>query len=199
MRARGLARGLRRPRRSSGQRVSQEELTIGQVDRNQVEGWTVAGCERGTSEQGKGLVRGSAKQFRRHGNEELVDEVTRDQGVIETGPAFDHKGLDTTLGFDGPQGHLEVDGTSGVRRRSYHRRELAQPFDNPLGSRIGEQDQDFLAPLEDKVFVRRSVVLPIPAAFPSMAVLPSTEVTVLMITYGLAASRCPVGGRSRSS
>jgi hypothetical protein len=58
--------------------------------RNQVEGWTVASGERGTPEQGKGLVRASAKQFRRHGKEELVNEVERDQGVVETRPALDH-------------------------------------------------------------------------------------------------------------
>jgi len=58
------------------------------------------------------MCRCSAKQFRSHRKEELVDELTRDQGVVETGPAFDHQRLDTTLGFDEPQGCLEVDLTS---------------------------------------------------------------------------------------
>src|SRR5215210_2006562 len=127
------------------------------MDRYQVEGWTVASGERGTPEQGKSLVRASAKQFRRHGKEELVNEVERDQGVVETWSAFDHERVDATLGFEGPQGCLEVDGTSGVRRHPRHRREGGQPFDNPLGGSIGEQDQDFLTALDDKVFLQRHV------------------------------------------
>jgi hypothetical protein len=60
------------------------------MDRHHLEGWTVAIGECGTPEQGKGLLRASAKHFRRHGKKELVDEVERDQGVVETRPALDH-------------------------------------------------------------------------------------------------------------
>jgi hypothetical protein len=129
------------------------------MDRHQVEGWSVASGEHGTPEQGKGLVRPSAKEFRRHGKEELVNEVERYQGVVETGAPFDHERLNATLCFEGPQGCLEVDGTSGVSRRPHHWREGGKPFDNPLGGRIGQQDQDFLSTLDDKVFLQRHFAL----------------------------------------
>src|SRR5215218_2316095 len=81
-----------RARWSTGHRVSQEQLALRQVDGQQFEGGMFARWDLGTSEQGKGLVGTSAKQFGRHGEEELVDEVVRDQGVVEAGPAFDHEG-----------------------------------------------------------------------------------------------------------
>ena len=101
MNARCPARCLRSALKGPGQRIPQEQLIFGQVDGHQFEGRTVACCESGTSEQGKGLGRGSAKQLGRHGEEELVDEVARDQGVVETGSAFDHERFDATLGFEG--------------------------------------------------------------------------------------------------
>src|SRR5215210_5201356 len=77
--------------------------------------------------------------------------------MAQTWSALDHKGLDTTLGLEGQQGSPEVDGTSGVGRRPHYRREPAQLLANPPGSRIGEQDQDFLASLDDEVFLHRYV------------------------------------------
>src|SRR5215208_2718178 len=105
--------------------------------RNQVEGWTVASGERGTPSQGKSLVSASAKQFRRHGKEELVNEVERDQRVVETGSTFDHERLDATFSSDGPHGFLQVDRARCINRCPHHLRELAQPFYPPLGYSIG--------------------------------------------------------------
>ena len=170
--------------------------------------------------------------------------------MIEAGTALDHKTLDTTLGPQGQKCSRQVDATAGVRRRPHNRGEGAQTLHNPLGGRIGEQDQDFLTTPHDKVFlqrhiarignddrkrlrhtirepsrpresfsarsvpaptitastlerrvrmVRRSVAASYSGGLPFHGVLPSTELTVLMITYGLAPSRCPVGGSSRSS
>src|SRR5215203_6840642 len=101
------------------------------MDGHQLEGGTVTGWDLWTPEQGRSLGRGPAEQFGCYGEEELVDEAARDQGVVETGPAFDHDGLDSALASKGLEGFSEVDGTGRVGRRPHHPGELGKPFGDP--------------------------------------------------------------------